>query len=240
MTSSHKDAAKDAVGRAAASMVESDMLVGLGTGSTAAAALRALGRRVREEGLKIAGVPTSFASERLARECGIPLVSVDEVDRLDIAMDGADEIDPMLNLIKGRGGAHAREKVIAAMADQFIALGDPSKLVDRLGSKAPVPIEVMPMAVRSVMRSLEQLGAVPVLRTGLRKDGPVVTDQGLWLIDARFGPIPDPEALNRTLHALPGVLDHGLFLGIATLALVGAPDGSVRRLEPADVLPPVG
>lgn len=239
MTESQQQSAKRAVGLEAAALVESGMRVGLGTGSTASEAVHALGRRVAEEDLHFVGVATSYASERLARELGIPLLHADEVDRLDLAIDGADEIDPMLNLIKGRGAAHAREKVIASLADEFVVLGDPSKLVDRLGSRAPVPVEVMPMAVNSVLRALERLGAEAVLRAGVRKDGPVVTDQGFWIIDARFGPIPDPEALNRTLHALPGVLDHGLFLGMATLALIGEADGSVRRLEPVDVMPPI-
>ena len=126
------------------------------------------------------------------------------------------------------------------MADQFVVLADPSKLVDRLGSRVPIPVEVMPMAASPVMHALEALGGVPVLRSGVRKDGPVVTDQGFWVIDVRFNPIADPEALNRALKMLPGVLDHGLFLGLATMALVGEPDGVVRRVEPADVMPPVG
>lgn len=240
MTDTKQDAAKIAAGRFAASLVEADMVVGLGTGSTAAEALRALGRRVREERLSFVGIPTSYASERLARELGIRLVPVEDVERLDLALDGADEIDPMLNLIKGGGAAHSREKVIASMADRFVVVGDASKLVDRLGTRAPVPVEIIPMAVGSVSRALSRLGAVPILRTGIKKDGPVVTDQGLWIIDAQFGPIDDPEALNRTLHALPGVLDHGLFLGMSTLAVIGEADGSVRRLEPSDVMPPVG
>lgn len=232
MTDQQQAAAKDAVGREAASLVLPDMLVGLGTGSTAAAVVRALGRRVREEGLEFVGVPTSYAAERLARENGVRMVHIEDVERLDLAIDGADEVDPMLNLIKGRGGAHTREKVVASMADRFVVVADVSKLVGQLGSKAPVPLEVVPMAVSSVARAVERLGATVDLRSGGRKDGPVVTDQGLWILDAHFGPIPDPEALNRTLHALPGVLDHGLFLGMATLAFVGEAEGAVRRLEP--------
>ncbi len=152
MSPSDQADAKESVGREAAALVQPDMLLGLGTGSTASAALRALGRRVREEGLRVAGVATSFASERLARELDIRLVSMDEVSRLDLAFDGADEIDPMLNLIKGRGAAHSREKVVAALADRFVVLGDPTKLVDQLGSRAPVPVEVMPMAATTSSR----------------------------------------------------------------------------------------
>lgn len=240
MDDAQKRAAIEAVGREAAALVTSEMRVGLGTGSTAAAAIQALGRRVRDEGLSIIGIATSFDAERLARQHNIPLGRLEDVERLDLALDGADEIDPMLNLIKGRGGAHTREKIVASVADRFVVLADASKLVDRLGSRFPVPVEVVPMATSTVSRALEQLGARPELRLGLRKDGPVVTDQGLWIIDAHFGPIPDAEALNRTLHALPGVLDHGLFLGMAHLALIGGDDGSVRRLEPADLMPPVG
>ena len=240
MSPSEQAGAKEAVGREAAALVMPDMLLGLGTGSTASIALRVIGRRIREEHLRVAGVPTSYASERLAREVGIPIVSIDEVERLDLAIDGADEIDPMLNLIKGRGAAHSREKVVASLANQFVVLGDPSKVVERLGSRAPVPVEVMPMAATAVIRALEHLGATAELRSGVRKDGPVVTDQGFWVVDADFGPIPDLEALNRTLNALPGVLDHGLFLGMATLALIGEPSGNVRRLEPVGALPTSG
>lgn len=235
MTDQQQFSAKVAVGRAAAALVESGMCVGLGTGSTASEVLRELARRIREESLRILGVPTSYAAERLARELGIPLTSTDDVEHLDISFDGADEVDPELNLIKGRGGAHAREKVIASLADRFVVVVDESKLVDRLGRRFPVPIEIIPMATRSVMRAVEILGGVPTLRSGGKKDGPVVTDQGLWIIDARFDVIPDPEALNRSLHALPGVLDHGLFLGMAQLALVGSLEG-VRHLTAREVV----
>ena len=237
LSSLHHTPGKNAAGRAAAALVETGMSVGLGTGSTASEAVRELARRVREEGLRVLGVPTSYASEQLARELGIPLASTEDVERLDFAFDGADEVDPDLNLIKGRGAAHSREKVIAAMADQFVIVIDETKLVDRLGTRFPVPIEIIPMAARFVMRAVEQLGVEPLLRSGGKKDGPVVTDQGLWIIDARFEEIPDPDALNRSLHALPGVLDHGLFLGMAHLALVGSTDG-VRRLMPREWIRP--
>lgn len=223
--------AKRAVGEQAAALIEPGMRVGLGTGSTTAYAIKALGRRVREEGLQIVGTPTSFAAERLAREERIPLATLDDLDRLDLAFDGADEVDGALNLIKGRGAAHTREKVVAALSDRFVVLADPSKLVDRLGEKMPVPVEVLPMAVTPVMRALERLGGTPELRMGLRKDGPVVTDQGFWVVDVRFGPIDDPEALDRHLLGLPGVLDHGLFLGLATDVLVGGADGGVRHIR---------
>ena len=223
-----QDAAKKAAGTQAAALVEPGMRLGLGTGSTTTYALEALGRRVREDGLDVRGVPTSFAAERLARRVGISLVTFDDVDRLDLALDGADEVSPALDLIKGRGGAHAREKVVAAQAERFLVLADPTKPVDRLGTTKPVPVEVLPMAAAPVMRRLEALGASADLRMAQGKDGPVVTDQGFWIVDARFEDgVDDPAALNDALNACPGVLDHGLFLGMATDVFIGHPDGSV-------------
>lgn len=207
------------------------MRVGLGTGSTTAFAIEALGRRVREEGLRIVGTPTSFAAEHLARRYGVPLATLDDLDRLDVALDGADEVDAALNLIKGRGAAHTREKVVASLADRFVVLIDPSKRVTRLGEKMPVPIEVLPMAVAPVRRTLERMGGRPELRMGKQKDGPVVTDQGFWILDARFDALGDPSALDQALCRLPGVLDHGLFIALATDVLIGEADGSVSRMK---------
>ncbi|MEX0747474.1 MAG: ribose-5-phosphate isomerase RpiA, partial [Rhodothermales bacterium] len=205
------EAAKQAAGKRAAALVESGMKVGLGTGSTAAVMIEELGRRIREEGLKIVGTPTSMSAERLARAAGIQLVTLDELDELDLAIDGADEIDPDLNLIKGRGAAHTREKVVASMARRFVIVANEEKLVDRLGSKATVPVEVLPMAAHPVAIALRKLGAVIELRMGKAKDGPVVTDQGMWILDAAFSGIDGPEELDRDIKLLPGVLDHGLF-----------------------------
>jgi ribose 5-phosphate isomerase A len=228
---SDRAVAKRAAGEAAAAFVESGMCIGLGTGSTAEYAIVAIGRRVREEGLEIVGTPTSYAAELLARKLGIPLAPLDELEELDLAIDGADEIDPALNLIKGRGGAHTREKVVATLARRFVVLGDESKLVELLGRSMPVPVEVLPMAAAPVKRAIERMGVAAEVRMGVRKDGPVVTDQGFWIIDARFPDIEDPEALDNALLALPGVLDHGLFLGMATDVLVGELDGTVRHLR---------
>jgi ribose 5-phosphate isomerase A len=225
------DTAKKAAGEQAATFIEDGMRVGLGTGSTTAHALKALGRRVREEELDVRGVPTSFAAERLARQVGIPLVTLADVAQLDVALDGADEIDNALNVIKGRGAAHTREKVVAAQADRCVILGDPSKRVEQLGTTMPVPIEVLPMAAEPVMRVLRDLGAEPDLRMGVKKDGPVITDQGFWVIDAHFNGIDDVEVLDRALLDIPGVLDHGLFLGIVTDVLIGGADGSVEHLS---------
>lgn len=224
--------AKKAAGERAADLVRTGMRVGLGTGSTTAYALRAIGRRIRESSLHVMGVPTSFASERLARECGIPLTTLDDTDVLDLALDGADEVSPSLDLIKGRGAAHAREKVVAAQAKRFIVLTDPSKDVARLGEKRVLPVEVLPMALGPVRRTLTNLGADATLRMGQAKDGPVVTDQGLWVIDASFdGGMDAPAHVDRVLRDTPGVLDHGLFLDMATDIFVGHPDGSVEHRQ---------
>ena len=221
-------AAKQAAGRKAAALVRDGMRLGLGTGSTTAYALEAIGRRVREDGLAVEGVPTSFEAERLARTHGIPLTTLDEDPHLDLVVDGADEVDDHRRLIKGRGGAHAREKVVATQADRVVVVVDPSKLVDQLGEQAPLPVEVLPMAVTPVSRALEDLGATPDLRIATEKDGPVVTDQGFWILDARFPDgITAPADLDHTLGVRPGVLDHGLFLNLATDVLVGHPDGTV-------------
>ena len=226
-----QNAAKQAVGVYAARMVEDGMRVGLGTGSTTAYAIEELGRRIREASLDIVGTPTSFAAERLARQQGIPLATLDSLDRLDIALDGADEVDPQKNLIKGRGGAHTREKVIAAQSEMFVALVDPSKLVERLGSMRPVPVEVLPMAVTPVMKRLESLGSTPAIRMAQKKDGPVVTDQGFWIVDAMFvDGIDHPKRLADSIKGIPGVLDHGLFIDMANKVLVAEADGQVREI----------
>ena len=223
--------AKQAAGQAAATWVEEGMALGLGTGSTTAYALEAIGQRVQDQGLDVRGVPTSFAAERLARRHGIPLTTLDEGESLDIAFDGADEVDEALNCIKGRGAAHTREKVVAAQAERFVVLVDPSKQVDQLGRAKPVPVEVLPMAASPVQRKLESLGARPELRMGKQKDGPVVTDQGFWVVDAQFDALPEPRALDQAIKQIPGVLDHGLFIDRATDVIVGQADGSVEHLR---------
>ncbi|MEM6325570.1 MAG: ribose-5-phosphate isomerase RpiA [Bacteroidota bacterium] len=230
--------AKRAAGEAAAALVTDGMRLGLGTGSTTAFALEAIGRRIRDEGLRVSGVPTSFAAERLARQHSIPLLTLADLrlgteagrPALDLALDGADEISPALDLIKGRGAAHTREKVVASLAARFVVLADPTKEVDRLGTSMPVPVEVLPMAEPAVTQALRAMGAEPVLRMGQSKDGPVVTDQGFWVLDARFpGGLTDPARMASEIRTTPGVLDHGLFLCLATEVLIGLPDGGTRH-----------
>lgn len=213
---------KQEVGKAAAALVQSGTIVGLGTGSTTAYAIEYLGSRLKSGELTdIQGIPTSFQAEVLAKKYGIPLTTLDAVDHIDIAIDGADEVDPQKNLIKGGGAAHTREKVVDALADQFIVVVDANKLVDRLGSTFLLPVEVIPMAVTPVMRAIEKLGGKPELRMGVKKAGPVITDQGNMVIDVKFDLIDNPAELEKTLNNIPGVLENGLFVGVADKVLIG-------------------
>jgi ribose 5-phosphate isomerase A len=213
---------KQEVGRAAADRVKSGSIVGLGTGSTTAFAIQFLGDRLKSGALKdIKGVPTSFQASVLAKQYGIPLTTLDEVDKIDIAIDGADEVDPQKNLIKGGGAAHTREKIVDSLAEEFIVVVDSSKLVDRLGSTFPLPVEVLPMAITPVMKAIEKLGGKPKLRMGVKKDGPVITDQGNMVLDVDFGAIENPVELEKTLNNIPGVLENGLFIGVAHVVLIG-------------------
>ncbi len=213
---------KQEVGRAAAAQVKSGAIVGLGTGSTTAFAIQFIGERLAAGELKdIVGIPTSFQASVLAKKHGIPLTTLDEAPRIDVAIDGADEVDPQQNLIKGGGAAHTREKVVDGLAERFIVVVDSSKLVDKLGSTFALPVEVLPMAVTPVTRSLEALGGTPELRMGVNKDGPVITDQGNMVLDVKMTGIDDPAALEKTINNIPGVLENGLFVGLADEVLIG-------------------
>ena len=213
----------------AADMVEPDMVVGLGTGRAAAMFVRALARRV-EDGLVIRGVPTTIKTAQLAEELSVPLATLDEVDSIDIDVDGADEVDPALNLIKGHGGALLRERVVASISKEFVVLVGEEKLVPHLGAKMAVPVEVVPFAVPVARAALGGLGADVALRTD--GDGPFESDNGNHILDARFSDIGDAGALERRIDELPGVVDSGLFIGMADRVLVHAGDG-FRTMESA-------
>ena len=213
-----------ALGAAALAEVKPNTVVGLGTGQAATAFIHALGKAVKE-GLRITGVPTSDASADLARKLGIPLIP--EPTTLDVAVDGADEVDPQLDLVKGFGGALVREKIVAAAARRFIVLVGEEKLVKVLGGRGRLPVEVVPFAVPFVTRRLTELGYPPVLRP---KDGkPWITDNGNLILDATVRSIPDPAKLDRTLLDIPGVVGTGLFVGMAHLVMVWQ-DGRTRTL----------
>jgi len=212
---------KQQVGKAAADLVQSGDVVGLGTGSTAAFMIQYLGERLQAGTLSdIKGIPTSFQASVLAQKYGIPLTTLDEADCIDIAIDGADEVDPQKNLIKGGGAAHTREKIVDGLAEQFVVVVDSSKLVDALGA-FPLPVEVVPMAIAPVLRTMIALDGKPEIRMGVKKDGPVITDQGNMILDVKFDSIDDPGELERTINNIPGVLDNGLFVGLASKILIG-------------------
>lgn len=225
------EAAKRRAGARVAEEIKDGAVVGLGTGSTAAHAIRALGRRV-DAGLGVVGVPTSFQSREVAREAGVPLREPEDVETIDVAIDGADQVldgsgSAGEALIKGGGGAHAREKLIDAAAGTFLVVVDERKLADDLDE--PVPIEVLPEARLIVGADVTELGGEPTLRRATKKTGPVVTDNGNLILDCAFGTIESPTALAADLDSLPGVVEHGLFVGLADDVYVGTEKG-VRRL----------
>ncbi|MCT0248688.1 ribose-5-phosphate isomerase RpiA [Synechococcus sp. CS-205] len=233
-----QDRMKLAVATAAVDQIRDGMVLGLGSGSTAALMIRELGARLqRRELSEITGVPTSFQGEVLAAELGIPLQSLNAVSRIDLAIDGADEVDPAFQLIKGGGACHVQEKLVARRADRFVVVVDSSKLVKRLNLEFLLPVEVLPGAWRQVKAQLEAMGAAGELRMAVRKAGPVVTDQGNLVLDLKLaGGIADPVALEQAINNLPGVLENGLFVGLTDQVLVGEiVDGEprVRDLERA-------
>ncbi|GAB3678452.1 ribose-5-phosphate isomerase RpiA [Halopiger thermotolerans] len=227
-TAGGTDAAKRRAGERAAEEVEDGDVVGLGTGSTTAYAIEAIGEAVAD-GLEVQGIPTSFQSRQLALEVGVPLTDLDAVETVDLAIDGADQVlddaDAAAHgaLIKGGGAAHAREKLVDSAAERFVVVADPTKLADAL--ERSVPIEVLPDARTVVADRLRELGGDPTLRDAERKDGPVVTDNGNLVLDCEFGRIDDPDALATRLSRLPGVVEHGLFVDLADATYVGLEDG---------------
>jgi ribose 5-phosphate isomerase A len=222
-----RDEEKQLAARAAVQLVESGNIVGLGSGSTATYAIRFLAERVRE-GLKIVGIPTSQKTKQLAEQLGIPLSTLEEHPQIDIDVDGADEIDPQLNLIKGGGGALLREKVVASASRRFIVVAESTKQVARLG-KFPLPVEVIPFAQSVIQTRIEALGAQVSLRR-YAYDNPYVTDEGHHILDCYFGEIADPPALAQKLRSFPGVVEHGLFIDMAEMAFVGK-DGRVVQVR---------
>jgi ribose 5-phosphate isomerase A len=215
--------AKRRAGESAAAEVRDGDVVGLGTGSTAAHAVRALGEAV-DAGLAVTGVPTSRGARAVAREAGVPLRAPGDVARVDVAIDGADEtLADGSALVKGGGAAHAREKAVDAAADRFLVVVDERKVTGTLAH--PVPVEVLPAARAAVAARVEALGATATLRAAARKDGPVVTDNGNLVLDCDFGALADPAATAAALDGVPGVVDHGLFVGLADAVHVGGPDG---------------
>ncbi len=219
------------VAEAAVEFIEDGMIVGLGTGSTACWAIQKIGERV-SEGLKIKAVATSKASELLAKELKIPLVDLSDIDHVDLTIDGADEVDPDLNLIKGGGGALLREKMVATASRELIIVVDETKLVEKLGT-FPLPVEVVPFGVEFTRRRIEKLGCKTSIRMRNEKDY-YQTDNGNYIIDCEFGRIEDPEELNQALNMIPGVVENGLFIKLAARVLAGRKNGEIdiiKRIE---------
>lgn len=215
----------------AAKNVRDGFVVGLGSGSTAAYAIEEIGNRIRHEKLRVMGVPTSYQAFMLAIKNGIPTTTLEEHPTLDLTIDGADQVDEKLNLIKGMGGALAREKIVAYSSKKLLIVIDENKKVKSLGeNNHPVPIEVLPFAAPLVMRKIKEMGGEPSLREGVKKVGPVVTDNGNFIVDAYLGLINSPEKLESKLKALPGVVETGLFVKMADVVYVGKSAG-VEKLE---------
>lgn len=230
-----QNAAKQKAGYRAADMVQPDMVIGLGTGSTVFYMMERLKERI-DSGLRVQGIPTSLQAAMRAREYRIPLTTLDEYPEPDLAIDGADQVDPGFRAIKGRGAAHTREKCVAAAAKKFIIVIDESKLTRQLD--APVPIEVITFAATPVLARLKNMGGEPCIRVGVKKDGPVITDNGNMIIDCSFGPIDSPEKLERSLSCIPGTIENGLFTRYTkkTEIIIGTKNGCLLKTS-ANIVP---
>lgn len=225
-----QDEGKLLAARRALEFVEDGMAVGLGSGSTATLFIRELAKRVATERLNLRCIATSVASDQLARQLGITMTTFEDTPILDLDIDGADEVGPGLSLIKGGGGAHLREKVVASAARQFLVVADQTKRVSELG-KFPLPVEVIQLALPLVRRKLTELGLNPSLRPARSGTGPWITDEGNLILDCHCGSIPNPARTAAEIRSIVGVVEHGLFLNMATLALIAGEDG-VTELRP--------
>ncbi|MFQ6074984.1 MAG: ribose-5-phosphate isomerase RpiA [Candidatus Bathyarchaeia archaeon] len=223
-----REEAKKRAAKEAVKHVKDGDVVGLGTGSTAAYAIEEIGERISRERLSLLGIPTSNRTKALAVECGIPITTLEERPSPDIAIDGADQVDPRLNLIKGMGAALTREKVVDTAAKTLIIVVDETKLTDGLGSNQAVPIEVLPFALGYVVKELKKMGGKPHLRSLGGKT--LVTDNGNVIVDVDFGPIPDPERLETEIKLIPGVIENGLFVRVVDVVYVGCREG-LKKLE---------
>ncbi len=221
--------AKATAGKAAAALVTTGMRVGLGSGSTFMMALECLAQRIKEEGLEIIGVPTSEGTAARARELGVPLGSLEDIPSLDLAIDGADEVDPNKHMIKGGGAALVREKIVAAAAREMVVVVDESKMVPVLGRSFRLPVEVMPFGWRQAQSRLEQLGCKVELRMA-NAEVALRTDNGNFILDCQFSGIDDPVGMESQINLIPAVVDNGLFVGMAGRIFIGNKDGSVSKL----------
>lgn len=226
-----REEAKKRAASEAVKHLQDNFIVGLGSGSTAAYVIQQIGEKLRLEDLRVLGVPTSHQAMMLAVHFGVPLTTLNEHPQLDLAIDGADQIDRELNLIKGGGGALTREKIVASAAKQFVIVADETKLVEKLGTNHTIPIEVLPFALPTVMVKLRELKGKPVVREGGGKVGPLVTDNGNFVVDADFGPVDDVRELDLQLKLISGVIETGLFVGMADVVYLGKPDGVEKLMR---------
>jgi ribose 5-phosphate isomerase A len=226
-----REEAKKKASLEAVKHVKDCFTIGLGSGSTVAYAIQEIGKRIQQRKLHILGVPTSHQAMMLAVHCGIPITTLNEHPQLDLTIDGADQIDRQLNLIKGMGGALTREKIVASATKQFVIVADETKLTEKLGANCAVPVEVLPFALPTVMLKMQEKGGKPVLREAKGKVGPVVTDNGNFIVDVAFGPINTPKKLDSQLKSIPGVIETGLFIEMADVVYVGTRVGTVQKLE---------
>ena len=210
--------------------VKNGFVIGLGSGSTAAYAIQEIGRLIHQKNWKILGVPTSYQAFLLAVDNGISITTLNEHPKLDLTIDGADQVDPDLNLIKGMGGALTKEKIVALASKQNIIVTDETKLTKKLGTNQPVPIEVLPFAIALVESRIKKMKGNPILREGKGKVGPIITDNGNFIVDADFGPIDAPDKLNSELKSIPGLVETGLFINTADTVYIGTSKG-VQKLE---------
>ena len=224
---------KQAVAQAAVDQIQNGMILGLGSGSTAALMIEALALKIKSGEIKdVVGVTTSFQGEVLASDLGIPLKSLSAVSEIDLAIDGADEVDPQFQLIKGGGACHVQEKLVAALAKKFIVVVDSTKLVKKLNLDFKLPVEVLPSAWKQVQKTLENFGGEGNLRMAKKKAGPVVTDQGNLVLDLTFrNGIDQPELLESQINNIPGVLENGLFVNLVDEVLVGKVENEVVNVE---------
>ena len=219
---------KQAAAEEAVTYIQSGMMIGLGTGSTAAFAIKKTGQRVKEEGLQIRAIATSERSEAMAKELNIPIVGFEDFDMADITIDGADEVDENLNIIKGGGGALLREKIVSMQTKKNIIIVDETKLVKHLG-KFPLPVEVVPFALTIVDRKLQSLGCTITLRKA--NNEVYITDNGNYILDCHFGEIKDPASLHQTINNITGVVDNGLFIQRASLVIAAYSNGSIQTFK---------
>jgi ribose 5-phosphate isomerase A len=222
-----REDAKKRVALEAVKHVEDGFVVGLGSGSTAVYVIEEIGRLIRQDGLQVLGVPSSSQAMMVAVRSGVPLTTLDEHPVLDLDIDGADEVDRKLDMIKGGGGALTREKIVASAAKQVVIVADETKLVETLGA-FKVPVEVLPFALATATAEIQKMGGKPLLRESKGKVGAVVTDNGNYIVDVDFGAIDDAGELNRRLKLIPGVIETGLFIGMADVVYLGKADGIVR------------